>query len=82
MPVYDVEEFKELLAQVVVPIQGNMSRKGQLRFAAIQISDIGMFKRVSASDCSGGPCRSPANTKVGNKQQRNPTEAQTITNSP
>ena len=80
----DAEELKELLAQAAVPIQGNMSRKGLLEFAAIQISNIGMYKRISSSDCSGGPCRSTASTKAGNnkQQQQNPTEAQAIADSP
>ena len=78
----DAEELKELLAQAVVPIQGKMSRKSLLEFAAIQISNLGMYKRISASDCSGGLFRSRTSTKVGNQPQRKPTEAQTIMDSP
>ena len=78
----DAQELKELLAQAVVPIQGHMSRKGLLEFASIQIGNLGMYKRISASDCSGASIRSRASTKVGNKPQRKPTEAQTTVDSP
>ena len=49
----DVEEIKELLTRAHVPIQGKMSRADLLEFAAAQISSLGMFKRISSSDCSG-----------------------------
>ena len=49
----DVDELNELLAKADIPIQGRMSRTSLLQFAAIQISNLGMFKRISSSDCSG-----------------------------
>ena len=51
----DAEDLKELLSQAAVPIQGKMSRARLLEFAAIQISNLGMFKRIASSDCSGKP---------------------------
>lgn len=65
----DAEDLKELLAQAAVPIQGKMSRQSLLDFAAIQISNLGMFKRISSSDCSGKNCRSTAEREVGNDLQ-------------
>ena len=49
----DTVELTEVLAQADIPIQGKMSRASLLEFAAIQISNLGMFKRFSSSNCSG-----------------------------
>ena len=48
----DTEELKELLENASVPIQGKMSRPDLLEFAASQISSLGMYKRISSSECS------------------------------
>lgn len=48
----DAVELRELLAEASVPVQGKMSRAKLLELAAIQISNLGMFKRISSSDCS------------------------------
>lgn len=79
----DAEDLKELLAQAAVPIQGKMSRQSLLEFAAIQISNLGMYKRISSSDCSGSICRSTTKDEVGSSQQhRNSPERPAIADSP
>ena len=49
----DAEDLKELLRKADLPIQGSKSRKDLLKFAAIQISSLGMFDRLSNSNGSG-----------------------------
>ena len=51
--VCDAKELKDLLKQADIPVQGKMSLASLIDFAAIQISNLGMFKRISSSDCSG-----------------------------
>ena len=60
----DVEEIKDLLTRARVPIQGKMSRADLLEFAAAQISSLGMFKRISSSDCSGTSMARSASLKT------------------
>lgn len=48
----DAEDLKELLKKADLPIQSKMSHRELLMFAAIQISSLGMFKRISNSHCS------------------------------
>lgn len=60
----DAEDLKELLHQADLPVQGRMSHKDLLMFAAIQISSLGMFKRLSNSHCSSDQHTSP--TRLAN----------------
>ena len=46
----DAEELMDLLRQADVPAQRKMSQKDLLLFASIQISSLGIFKRLSTDD--------------------------------
>ncbi|MCY4212808.1 MAG: hypothetical protein OXF68_04190 [Gammaproteobacteria bacterium] len=79
----DAEELKALLAEADIPVQGGMSRRSLLEFAAIQVSSLGMYKRISSSDSSGRICSSTENREVGSGQQRHkPPEPSAIVDSP
>lgn len=48
----DVEDLKDLLEWANIPIQSKMSRNDLLTFAAIQISSLGVFERLSNPRCT------------------------------
>lgn len=43
----DSGELRDFLEQAQLPVQGKMSRNDMLHFAAIEISSLGMFKRLA-----------------------------------
>lgn len=48
----DAEDLKDLLEWANIPIQSKMSRNDLLMFAAIQISSLGVFERLSNPRCT------------------------------
>lgn len=50
--VCDATELTQLLSEAGIPVQGKMSLASLIDFAAIQISHLGMYKRISSPDYS------------------------------
>lgn len=48
----DADDLKDLLEWANIPIQSRMSRNDLLTFAAIQISSLGVFERLSNPRCT------------------------------
>ena len=54
----DADELRDLLGHAQVPVQAKMSRNDLLKFAAIEISSLGMFGRLASAhqvDVSDAP---------------------------
>ena len=49
----DADELRDLLEYAQFPVQAKMSRNDLLNFAAIEISSLGMFKRLANAHTVG-----------------------------
>lgn len=74
----DAEDLMDLLKDANLPVRTKMSRKDLMEFAAIQISELGIFERISNSTL--GIETQPKGTRVSSARRTPTTRSQINSN--